>query len=103
LSKTFIKPFVKLSSFAVVAAAFVLLWRECHSLAENPGMYWHEQEGSEAAGIKAVFPGGVPLPNIEIRCTSCNAINRIRRYGIAVCTENPIRVDEVMESPKLAE
>jgi hypothetical protein len=30
-------------------------------------------------------------------------INEADRYSPAVCTENLIRVDEVMESPKLAE
>jgi hypothetical protein len=37
-----------------------------------------------------------------------NAIRKIsnhllQQFGFPVCTENPIRVDDVMESPKLAQ
>ena len=40
---------------------------------------------------------------LTLRITPGSAIWYVRRREITVCTENLIRVDDVMESPKLAE
>src|SRR5450631_1578055 len=53
--------------------------------------------GTDAAG--SVSPGG----RASVRPDASALLASLRAARVAVCTENLIRVDDVMESPKLAE
>ena len=59
-----------------------------------------------AAHGRLIFEDDLPRPAVAGRnlfIYSHPACERITRSLVAVCTENLIRVDDVMESPKLAE
>jgi alkylhydroperoxidase family enzyme len=76
-----------------------LAWAETVTRAAQTGV---PDEAYQAA--RAVF-GEKELVDLTIAISLMNAYNRmaISFRNTPVCTENLIRVDEVMESPKLAE
>jgi hypothetical protein len=63
--------------------------------------------GTHAPGLRGAPAGSCPSQSRHERCPvrvqKATSVGDRTKSGLPVCTENLIRVDDVMESPKLAE